>query len=793
MWRESQQAASDFAKVVVVSHMPRATDLTSDEQIGLLSGVDFWHTRPLPVHDLPPATLSDGPLGIRLQRESADHLGVGDSHPATCFPSAVTLASSWDLDLAREVAVALGAEASQLGVDVVLGPGLNIKRNPLGGRNFEYFSEDPFISGRFAAAVVDGLQSVGVGACLKHYAVNNQEYYRFVVDVVVDERTLREIYLSGFEYAVKRGKPWTVMASYNSVDGELASQNRRLLTQILRDEWGFDGVVMSDWGAVYERDVGITAGMDLEMPGGHSLSDNDIQDALASGQLTDRQVETSAQRVLDLLARVQGNEVGSVEPDHDELCRRAAAAGTVLLRNDDTLPLDRRASIALIGGLAEVPRFQGAGSSLVNPTRVTTVRDAFADAGVEVTYAEGYDPVTSTSSAAQLDDAARIAASADVAAVMVGLPPAYESEGFDRDTLSPPAAHDELVSAVAQANPRTVVVLSNGAPVTMPWRDEVAAIVEGYLGGQASGAAVVDVLLGDAEPGGRLAETFPERLEDVASTPWFPGRPRQVEYREGLFVGYRHHVSGGPAPAFPFGHGLGYTTFDWSDPQLSSPSIRRGQALTVSITVTNTGTRAGSEVVQIYRRDLTGVVLRPERELAGFAKVHLEVGGSRRVDVEVPARSFEFWDVRTDEWRCPTGRFELVAARSSADHGLTLSLQVDGDATDSADPPSGPALTASDVDFAARLGRSIPAPRPTRPFDRDSTFAEIATTPAGRAFRAICWRATIAGTELSDADRPMVERNFAELPLRAAARFGDGKLSWRTIDLVLRLCNLGRR
>lgn len=773
--------------------LPRAADLTLEEQISLLSGVDFWHTRPLPERGVPSATLADGPVGIRLQRETADHLGVGDSYPATCFPAAVTLASSWDLDLAREVGAALGTEAQQLGVDVVLGPGLNIKRNPLGGRNFEYFSEDPFVSGRFAAAIVDGLQSVGTGGCLKHYAVNNQEYYRFVVDAVVDERTLREIYLSGFEYAVNTSKPWTVMASYNSVGGESVAQNRRLLTEILREEWGFDGVVMSDWGAVYQRGMGIAAGMDLEMPGGHSLSDSDIRSRLSSGELTAAQVEQSAQRVLDLIARTDDRSTGRVDPDHDELCRRVAAAGTVLLTNDGTLPLKPTASIALIGDMAVRPRFQGAGSSLVNPTRLTSVKDAFSARGIALTAAQGYDPTTSTVSDAQLSQAVQAAQQADVAVVVVGLPPAYESEGFDRDSLALPASHDALVSSVARANPRTVVVLANGAPVTMPWRHEVAAIVEGYLGGQAGGSAIVDVLLGDAEPGGRLAETFPTSIDDVSSTRWFPGRPRQVEHREGLFVGYRHHVSGGPPPAFPFGHGLSYTTFAWSDVSLSADRIAAGEAVTVSLTVTNTGERAGSDVVQIYRRDLTEVVLRPDRELVGFAKVHLDAGESRSVEVEIDPRGFMFWDVRDDRWRCPTGRFDLLVARSSTDPTVVLELDMEGNVSDSADPPNRPKLAGTDHEFAERLRRPIPTPRPTRPFDRDSTFAEIATTRAGRAFRTICWKATIAGTDLSAEDLPMVERNFAELPLRAAARLSGGKLNWLLIDGVLRLCNLGRR
>lgn len=541
---------------------PPASELTLEEQVALLSGQDQWQTQALPGRGVPPIHLSDGPHGLRMQPDAGDHLGLSASVPATCFPTAVTLASAWDETLLEEVGRALGAEAAALGVAVVLGPGLNIKRHPLCGRNFEYLSEDPYLSGRLAAAMVRGIQETGVGASLKHLAVNNQEAHRFVVDAVVDERTLREIYLAGFEHAVRTAAPRTVMAAYNRLNGPHGTAHRELLTEILREEWGFDGLVMSDWGATADRVAAVRAGMDLEMPGSRGAYDSDVLAAVRSGDLDPTHVQTSAQRVLDLVAvsprpGVDEPRLAALADEHDALARRAAAEGTVLLTNDGVLPLRPGTRVALVGAFAEHPRYQGHGSSHVTPTRLTTALEALRDKGVEVTYAPGYDPADPVPDARLVAEAVAAARDADVAVVLVGLPGSYESEGFDRDHLRLPPQHDELVRAVAAAAPRTVVALANGSPVLLPWRDDVGAILECYLGGQAGGGALADVLLGDREPGGRLAETFPARLEDVAADPWFPGQPRQVEYREGLFVGYRHHVTAGTEPLFAFGHGLG--------------------------------------------------------------------------------------------------------------------------------------------------------------------------------------------------------------------------------------------
>jgi len=772
--------------------LPAARSLTLAQQVALLSGGDVWRTQALPEAGIPASVLSDGPHGLRFQADAADQLGMSGSEPSTCFPTAVTIASAWDEELAEEIGRALAGEARALGVDVVLGPGLNIKRHPLCGRNFEYFSEDPLLSGRLAAAMVTGLQDGGVGACLKHFAVNNQESHRFVVDAVVDERTLRELYLAGFEYAVKASKPWTVMAAYNLVNGHPATDNHRLLSEILRAEWGFDGLVMSDWAATNDRVAAVAAGMDLEMPSSDGLFDRDVIEAVESGRLDAELVTASAQRVLDLVARSAPARRSAIPVDeHDALARRAAAEGTVLLSNDGVLPLAGDRSIALIGAFAAQPRYQGSGSSLVNPTRITTALDEFRRRGTKVAYAPGYDPASKRPDAALIAEAVAAASAADVAVVLVGLPPARESEGFDRTDLGLPAEHDELVAAVCAVNPRTVVALSNGAPVLMPWKDAPAAILESYLGGQAGGGALVDVLYGDVEPAGRLAETFPASLGDVAADPFFPGEPHQVEYREGLFVGYRFHTTAGREPLFAFGHGLGYTSFAWGDAEVDRAILPAGDDVTVTLTVTNTGPRPGSDVIQVYLHDRSGVVLRPRRELAGFAKVRLQPGQSRAVSVTVPARAFAFYDVRAGDWRIPSGGYDLEVARSSIDVVGTVSVTVEGGVDTAAEPPGAPLVAVTDEQFRERLGRPVPRPRPARPFTRQSTLEELSVTRIGRLLKAVLWRLAPIdeATKADPATLAMFERGLAELPLRGAAIYSGGKLRWASVDILLDVLN----
>lgn len=774
--------------------MTRARDLNLEQQISLLSGSDFWHTQGLPEHDVPAILLSDGPHGLRAQEDGGDHLGLGGSRPATCFPTAVTIASSWDEELIEQIGRAVAAEALSQGVAVVLGPGMNIKRHPLCGRNFEYLSEDPLVSGRLAAAMVRGIQSRGVGACVKHFAVNNQEGHRFVVDAVVDERTLRELYLSGFEHAVTTSRPWTVMAAYNLVNGTYCTDHHRLLTTVLRDEWGFDGLVMSDWGATNDRPAGVHAGMDLEMPGSAGVNDAVVAEAVRDGALDAAAVESCADRVLDLVARSRGQvAVEAPFAANNDLSRRAAAESAVLLTNDGLLPLDPGLSVAVIGAFAQHPRYQGSGSSLVNPTSVTTAWDSFTERGVSATYAAGYDPITARPDQGLIEEAVAVASTADVVVLMAGLPGIYESEGFDRPDLHLPAQQEQLIEAVTAVNLRTVVALSNGAPVVMPWVDRPAAIVESYLGGQASGGALLDVLYGDVEPGGRLAETFPVSQQDVPADPWFPGHPHQVEYREGLFVGYRFHTTAGVPPLFPFGHGLSYTEFEYGPAEVDSDSLIAGEPVTVTVPVTNIGHRAGSDVVQVYVYDRTGVVQRPRRELRGFAKVRLRAGETALASVRLDARAFSFYDTSCAGWRIPTGTFDIEIGRSSTDIIHTLTVTIHGGVTQAPETPETALLAVSDSQFRARLGRPIPSARPVTPFTRLSTVGEIQVTRVGRSIKTVLKRFSGADfDEIAETDAAMgkmFEKGLDEMPLRTTVLFSEGKIPWSVLDAAVDLMN----
>ncbi|MDN4476424.1 glycoside hydrolase family 3 C-terminal domain-containing protein [Demequina sp. SYSU T00192] len=767
--------------------------LSTDDKIRLVSGRDAWTTEPVDEHGVPSIMLTDGPHGVRKQVVATDHIGINNAAPATCFPTAVTLGSTWDPELIEEVGAALGRESRANDVAVLLGPGLNIKRHPAGGRNFEYFSEDPFLSGKMAAAMVRGIQSQGVGACLKHYAANNQEFFRMSIDTVVDDRTLRELYLTGFEIAVKESQPWTVMCSYNKVNGEHADISRTLLTDILRDEWGFDGLVMSDWHAVSDRALGICAGLDLEMPGSDGSWDSQVDAAHNSGLLTTAELDLAVTRVIDLALRTQ-NDKGSSQVDpaaHHELARRAAAAGTVLLTNDGILPLERTGSIAVIGSFAKKPRYQGAGSSLVTPTQVDTfieaLRASVGDAA-EVHYAQGYDAATGETEEALLAEVRDAARKADVVIVLAGLPDSYESEGFDREHLRLPDGHIATIAAATEANHRTVVALLNGAPIEMPWSDGPAAIVEAYLGGQAGGSALADVILGDVAPGGRLAESFPVSASDLPAARDFARHAKQVQYREGLYVGYRFHDAAGVPARFPFGHGLTYTAFDHSG--LTVRKTKDGYSVTV--TVTNVGPRAGSEVVQVYVRDPESTVYRPEKELKGFAKVHLEPGTSQKVTVRLDRRALAVWDVRSQEWRVETGGYEILVGASSTDIRARRTVTVtEGQAVFPAHGPS--AFVATDDEFRTMLGSEIP-PVPTAvPFHRDSTTADLHETATGRMFAGMMTQQAGRSYDWDNADastRRMFETNVRSAPLRQVAMGSEGKMSFASLDRLIRILNL---
>ncbi len=774
--------------------------MTTRARVSLTSGADFWHTQAPQGTGLPAVMLADGPHGVRKQLTESGY--SPESVPATCFPTASALAATWDVELLEEVGVALGTEARTEGVSVLLGPGANIKRSALCGRNFEYFSEDPFLSSRMAAAWIRGVQSTGVGASLKHFAVNNQEFRRYSIDARVDARALREIYLASFEHAVVEARPATVMAAYNRVNGIHCAENHELLTGILRDEWGFDGLVVSDWGAVTQRSACLAAGLDLEMPGYDGRDDDAVLAAVASGELEPAAVERAADAVTRLIERTataRAAEPGYDAAAHHTLARRAAEAGTVLLKNDDAvLPLNPAARIAVIGEFARQPRYQGAGSSGTNPHRLD---DAWTDLSERVdldrlTFAPGYHRGSGRTDAALLDEARAVARDADLAVVFAGLPDSYETEGVDRANLALPDGHDALIAAVAQVCPQVVVVLAGGAPVTMPWHDDVAAIIECYLGGQAAGSAISRVLTGDAEPGGRLAETFPLRTADNPVHVW-PAGPAVVEYRESVYVGYRYYDTAGLDVRYPFGHGMSYTTFAWSELEIAEVENDDAaeQRFDVSVRVTNTGDRPGSEVVQVYVRDVESTVFRPEQELAGFTKVFLMAGESRRVTVQVDRRAFAFWDTTIDDWSIESGDFEIRVGASSRDIRLSATVLLESDRSGFDPGPAayhGSPVFERDA-FAALYGRPLPDNVVDAPghYTVDTPIADI-RHPAATLLTRFMRRKVAAMAPTLDEDDPLTllfERSMQELPPRMMPMLTRGAVTSDTVQSFVDICN----
>lgn len=661
--------------------------LTLEEKAALTSGVDFWHTVPVERLGIPSIMLADGPHGLRKQAEKADHVGIGGSNPATCFVPAVGLGSTWNIELAREMGAALGREGRKESLGVILGPGINIKRSPLCGRNFEYFSEDPHVAGEMGAAVVEGIQSQGVGTSVKHFAANSQETDRLRVSSEVDERTLREIYLPAFE-RVMRAKPWTVMCSYNKINGVWASQNPWLLTELLRDEWGYEGLVVSDWGAVVDRVAGLPAGLDLEMPGHQERTPAQILEAVRGGAISEAELNTAVRRILELIDKAVPGVDEPLEVDYDahhEVARRVALEASVLLSNDGVLPLAEGASVAVVGELARTPRYQGAGSSQVIPTQISDALTALTARIPGLTFAPGYDPALDDAASPDLvDEAVRVARDADVTVVFIGLPQRYESEGFDRTHMDLPANQTELLHAVTAAAKKTVVVLSNGSAVLVPWRDSVNALVEGWLGGQAGGEAMAALLTGEVSFSGKLTETLPLRLEDNPSYGSYPGELGTVRYGEGVFVGYRGYDDRHLDVAYPFGHGLTYSRFEYTDVRAEvlaeSVTASTEEAVRVSVTVTNVGDVDAAEIVQVYVGDPKARVKRPVRELKAFAKVALAAGKSRELSFVLSGRDLAYWHPMLHQWAVEAGEFVIEVGASSRDIRGAQTIEVrDGD------------------------------------------------------------------------------------------------------------------
>lgn len=668
--------------------------MTLEEKAGLCSGADFWHLKSVERLGIPRVMVCDGPHGLRKQDEKSDHLGVNESIKAVCFPTACASACSFDRDLMRKAGETIGDECQSENISVILGPAVNIKRSPLCGRNFEYVSEDPYLAGEMGAALIRGIQSKNVGTSVKHFAANNQEYRRMTCSSEIDERTLREIYLTPFEISVKKGKPDTVMCSYNKVNGVFASENKKLLTDILRDEWGFDGYVMSDWGAVNDRVEGLKAGLDLEMPSSNGTTDKEIVEAVRNGSLPEEVLDKAVERLLTKIFKFTENRrPGNFDKkEHHKLAAKIEEESAVLLKNDGCLPLSPgNGKIAVIGIFAEKPRFQGGGSSHINSCEVTSVLDALEEfkktaegKDLEYEYAQGFTLKEEAENSPEepAEKACRLASEASAAVIFAGLPDSYECESYDRKHMRLPEQQNALIKRIAQVQKNTVVVLHNGSPVEMPWIDSVKSVLELYLGGQAVGTAAVNLLFGIANPCGKLAETFPMKLEDTPAYLNFPGDGEKVHYNEGIFVGYRWYDARKMPVLFPFGHGLSYTSFEYKNLRLSANrvsarNLEKGEKVSVSLDVTNTGAMAGKEIIQIYVSAVKGPVQRPCRELKGFTKVHLEKGETKTVTVELDSRAFAYFETKTNGWHIPAGKYTITAAKSSRDEGISACIDME--------------------------------------------------------------------------------------------------------------------
>lgn len=777
--------------------------MTLQEKAGLCSGRGFWHLKAIERLQLPRVMVTDGPHGLRKQSSGGDHVGLNASVPATCFPTAAAMACSWNRSLIEAVGVALGAECVRENVTVLLGPGINIKRHPLCGRNFEYYSEDPLLAGELAAAWINGVQSLGVGTSLKHFAVNNQETGRMYVDAIVDERTLREIYLRAFEIAVTSAQPWTVMCAYNRLNGEYCGEHSWLLNKVLRDEWGFKGLVVSDWGATNRRVEGLASGLDLEMPGSGGANDRLIEEAVREGELQERILDQTAVRITSLILAGRDRGESAPQPDmtgHHQLARRIATESCVLLKNEgNLLPLPADANLAVIGSFAQVPRIQGAGSSQVNPTRVDDAYTALTEQfGRPLPFARGYDQHSTTLDPQLIDAAVDVAKAADSVLLFVGLPAICESEGFDRSEFAMPAQHLALIEAVCNANANTIVILTCGSPVDMTWSERPSAILATYLLGQAGGGAIADIVTGRANPSGKLAETWALQESDIPCNPWFGGNSRQIQYRDGLYVGYRYYNTVNKKVAFPFGHGLSYTSFDYENIDApTSWSVDDG-LLSIRVNVTNTGNRTGSEVVQLYVGKTGAGVYRPAQELRGFSKLHLRAGEIGESRFELDHRAFSYFDCGHQRWCVEAGSYELQIGASSRDIRLRLTIDIQGTnkpsrpATANGPQLSGEALEVSDAVFAGMLNRPIPMMESTRPFHRNSTLDEIAQTRLGAWVRnkAIqSFQSRMGGTTNDPTLNKMFDQMAKSMPLRALALFAGGTISNRQIEALIHALN----
>ena len=758
--------------------------LSLEQKCALLSGKNTWQTQDYPKQGVPAIWLSDGPNGLRKQAGAADHLGLNPSVPATCFPTAATMANSWDPELGEEVGRALGEETAANRVNVLLGPGLNVKRSPLCGRSFEYFSEDPYLSGKMAAAYVRGIQENGIAACPKHFAVNSQELRRMASNSVLDERTLRELYLTAFEIVVKEAHPKSIMSAYNKVNDTYANENHHLLVDILRKEWGFDGAVVTDWGGSNDHVEGVKNGSTLEMPSPGLGGARKLLKAVAEGSLTEQEIDLRVDELLELVisttAAMEKAPRSFDEKAHHELAQRAAAESIVLLKNEGgILPLKHGKKVTLIGDFALTPRYQGAGSSMVNPTRVDSLKDAMEAAELDmVGYCAGYER-SGKPNKAYLEEAVSQAKMADVVILCIGLDESSESEGLDRTHIGIPAVQKQLLDAVTAANPNVVAVVSAGSVIETDWVEQCKAVVHGYLGGQAGASAMLEVLTGWQNPCGKLAETIPLRYEDTPAARYFPGKKQNAEYREGLYVGYRYYETANKAVRYPFGYGLSYTTFAYSDLKVNAENV--------TFTLTNTGSVAGAEIAQLYVAKPDAAVFRPAKELKGFAKVFLKAGERKTVSIPLDDKTFRYWNVATDSWEVEGGSYQLLVGANVQDIRLTAEIALPG--TGAPDPYAGRELldyytgnvqNIPDAEFEALLGRSLPEEKTA--IDRTMTLGEL-----NHSRSPLCWLIAGVLTLLLCAGEKRGKPNLNilfqyNMPLRGLAQMTNGMIGDEFVD-----------
>ena len=774
------------------------------------SGYDYWHLESAQDLGLPKIMITDGPHGLRKQNPNGNSVGLGNSYPSTCMPPAATSACSWDENLLREEGEALAEECLQEKVSVILGPGTNIKRSPVCGRNFEYFSEDPLLAGKMSAGLINGCQSKGIGTSLKHFACNSQEAFRMIINEVIDERTMREIYFPAFEIAVKEAQPWTIMSSYNRINGVYASQNDWLQNKVARDEWGFEGLFVTDWGASVDRVPGLKAGTDLEMPSSGTLNAERIVAAVENGELDEAVLDERIDMVVDLILKskpaLEKDFKFDIE-EHHAVARKVAEGSMVLLKNEDNvLPLKEGQKIAVIGEMAKAPRYQGSGSSVINPTKLDNAYDSLIEAGVNVTYAQGYYKAPPTkkdksrkSDTELISEAAAAAKAADVAVVFIGLTEALEAEGYDRADIEIPAEHNTLVKEVVKANPNTVVVLAGGAVVHIPWIDNVKAVLNSGLGGQAGGSAVANILTGKVNPSGKTAETYPLSFEENPVYGNYPGQPVVSEHKESLYVGYRYYDTAKKDVLFPFGYGLSYTTFEYSDIKLSASEIKDTDTVEVSFKIKNTGSVDGAEIAQVYVADKDSTIFRPEKELRAFTKVFLKAGEEKEVSLTLGKRAFAYYNVNIGDWHVETGEFDILVGASSRDIKLSEGIHVAS--TVDAEIPNyketAPAYYTADISemtgeqWAAVYGQELPSA------ERDTTkkitiyncLDDASHTKWGGKIGRLIKKVISNFGSAENGDAAMLQAMAVQIPIRNFISMSMGVFSPKMAEGLLQILN----